>query len=81
MTNIFNITKAGDRGDWKPVQTGVIMVMKSVLGVHEELLNDGHKIFTNFKTNITLLGKPFNLCEIEEYGSISSGIHICTKDY
>ena len=76
MTNIFKIIKVGDRGDWKPVQTGVTMVTESVLGVHEELLNDSHKILTNFKTNITLLGKHFNLCEIEESGSISSGIHI-----
>ena len=43
VVDLFKNLKIGERGDWKPVQTGVIMSTTSILEIQEELLNDGFK--------------------------------------
>ncbi|CAM4567879.1 unnamed protein product [Leuciscus chuanchicus] len=41
--HLFHGMKIGHKGVWKPVQTGVIMATKSVLGIQEEMLERGHR--------------------------------------
>lgn len=43
INTIFRSMKVGDKGEWKPIQTGVILSTTSILGIQEELLDKGHK--------------------------------------
>ena len=43
VISVFKSMKIGERGDWKPVQSGVLMATTSVLDIQEELLNDGYQ--------------------------------------
>lgn len=43
IIHLFHGMKIGHKGVWKPVQKGVIMATKSVLGIQEEMLTRGHR--------------------------------------
>ena len=42
VIEIFKGLKVGRRGDWKPIQTGVILATTAVLSIADELLSAGH---------------------------------------
>ncbi|KAJ4924014.1 hypothetical protein JOQ06_000256, partial [Pogonophryne albipinna] len=43
IVHLFRGIKIGQKGGWKPVQTGVIMATTSILAIQEEMLTQGHR--------------------------------------
>lgn len=43
FVHLFRGMKIGEKGGWKPVQTGVIMATTTILAIQEEMLNQGHR--------------------------------------
>ncbi|KAJ4949703.1 hypothetical protein JOQ06_021212 [Pogonophryne albipinna] len=46
IVHLFRGIKIGQKGGWKPVQTGVIMATTSMLAIQEEMLTQGHRYKT-----------------------------------
>ncbi|KAJ4923399.1 hypothetical protein JOQ06_000732 [Pogonophryne albipinna] len=41
IVHLFRGIKIGQKGGWKPVQTGVIMATTSIVAIQEEMLTQG----------------------------------------
>lgn len=42
IIKLFNGLKIGQKGSWKPVQTGIVMATSTILSVQKDMLDNGH---------------------------------------
>ena len=57
VIKIFRSMSVGSKGEWKPIQMGVILSTTSVLDIQEELLDKGHKFLLKLRLTQVNYGK------------------------
>ena len=65
VISVFKSMKIGERGDWKPVQSGVLMATTSVLDIQEELLNDGYQFLLTSRLTQDCLENLFSVVRLK----------------
>lgn len=66
VIQIFRTMKIGSKGDWKPIQTGVIMSTTSVLEIAEELLDNNHSFLLTSRLTQDCLENLFSLVRLRK---------------
>lgn len=66
VIQIFSNMKIGSRGEWKSIQTGVIISTTSVLEVAEELLDAKHKFLLTSRLTRDCLENLFSLVRLRK---------------
>lgn len=66
MIQIFESMKIGSKGDWKPIQTGVLISTTSVLEIAEELLDADHKFLLTSRLTQDCLENLFSLVRLRK---------------
>lgn len=65
VISVFKSIKIGDKGYWKPVQTGVVMSTTSVLELQEELLGSGHHFLLTSRLTQDCLENLFSVVRMK----------------
>ena len=65
VIDLFKNLKIGERGYWKPVQTGIIMSTTSVLEIQDELLNAGYKFLLTSRLTQDCLENLFSMVKLK----------------
>ena len=65
VIDLFKNLKIGERGDWKPVQTRIIMSTTSVLEIQDELLNAGYKFLLTSRITQDCLENLFSMVRLK----------------
>uniref|UniRef100_A0A8C4Q829 THAP domain-containing protein 1 n=1 Tax=Eptatretus burgeri TaxID=7764 RepID=A0A8C4Q829_EPTBU len=66
VIKIFKDLKIGSDGEWKPIQTGVILSTTSVLDISEELLDAGHKFLLTSRLTQDCLENLFSVVRLRK---------------
>ena len=66
VIRIFDSVKIGAKGDWKPVQTGLILSTTSVLNIADELLTAGHTFLLTSRLTQDCLENLFSVVRLRK---------------
>ena len=61
----IQVMTIGERGDWKPVQSGVLTATTKVLGIQEEFLNDRYQFLLTSRLPQDCLENLFSVVRLK----------------